>query len=259
MEGRPEIERLCAALADGLARILGGKLCGLYVYGAAAFPETGATGDVDFHAILGSPPTDADRTAILALHAELARDFPPLGAELDGYYLLLADARRTAPPAHLLMPGVVDDSWALHRAHILAGRCIVLRGPDPRTIYPPASWPELETALQGELDYVIRHLGEYPEYCVLNLCRLMYSFETRDVVTSKWRAAGWASALFPSWRELIDRAKRSYARQASDEDRRAMSIGVKDLLAFARERISDCRTRSDPGGERPWRTGDGTG
>ena len=61
-----------------------GKLVGVYVYGAAAFPDSGPTGDIDFHVILAEPLTDPERDAILALHAALARDFPPLGAELDG-------------------------------------------------------------------------------------------------------------------------------------------------------------------------------
>ncbi|GAH04040.1 unnamed protein product, partial [marine sediment metagenome] len=50
-----------------------------------------------------------------------------------------------------------DNSWALHREHILAGRHIILYGPEPKKIYPPATWPEIETALYGELDYVEKH------------------------------------------------------------------------------------------------------
>jgi len=56
-------------------------------------------------------------------------------------------------------------------------------------------------------------------------------------VTSKWRAAAWASATFPQWRELIDRAKRSYLRRSSMEDREAMLAEVGELLSFAREQI----------------------
>ena len=85
--------------------------------------------------------------------------------------------------------GAIDHSWALHREHIRAGRRVILYGPDPDEIYPPAKWPEIESALLGELDFVEKHLHDYPDYCILNLCRLMYSFETSDVVVSKALAA----------------------------------------------------------------------
>lgn len=241
-----EIDRLCHALLKGLLDALDGKLYGLYVYGAATFPETSATGDVDFHAILTAELTEGERLAILDLHRNLARDYPPLGAELDGYYLLLEDARQTSPPAHQLRPEIRDNSWALHRAHILAGRCIVLFGPDPVTIYPPATWDELEQALWGELDYVEEHLVDYPAFCILNLCRLMYSSETRDVVTSKAAAGAWAWDAFPQYRRLIDAARRSYAGQASQIDDQFMLSGVNELFRFARQRIDQSLTCTQP-------------
>jgi hypothetical protein len=231
------IQDISLALLQGLRAALGDKLDGLYIYGAAAFPETSATGDIDFHAILTAKLTEEERLAILELHRDLADDYPPLGAELDGYYILLEDARHASPPIHQLRPEIRDNSWALHRAHILAGRCLVLYGQDPRTIYPLATWGELEQALRGELIYIEEHLNIYPAYCILNLCRLMYSFETRDVVTSKATAGAWAWEAFPQFRRLIDAARRSYAGQATKIDDQLMLSGVKDLFRFARQRI----------------------
>jgi len=233
------IRDLCGALLRGLEAALGEKLYGVYLYGAVAFPEGGSTGDIDFHVILTEAPDDSEKAQLNALHAALARDYPPLGAELDGYYILLEEARRTSPPRHQLLAGVVDDSWALHREHIRAGRCIVLRGPDPKEVYPPASWPELRSALQGELDYVEEHLSQYPDYCVLNLCRLMYSFETGDVVVSKRASAGWAFDAFPEWRPLIEAARRSYDRQATAQDQELLRSEVRALFDFACQRIQD--------------------
>ncbi len=228
---------LCQALTAGLRAILGDKLYGLYVYGAAAFPDAVPTGDIDFHVILADALTDAERDAIAALHRALAQDFPPLGAELDGYYLLLREARQAAPPTHQLRTDIKDDSWALHREHIRAGRCIVLYGPDPKEIYPPATWPEIERALWGELAFVERHLDDYPDYCILNLCRLIYSFQTRDVVISKAAAAAWAYDAFPQWRRHIELARKSYAHQATPQDRAFMLVEVRAFLRFAREQI----------------------
>ena len=232
-----EIKGLCAAFVGGLDAALGGKLYGIYLYGAVAFPEGGATGDLDFHVLLTEALSDGEKTAVDALHARLAQAYPPLGEDLDAYYILLEDARGTSPPPHQLLPGVVDSSWALHRAHFWAGRCIVLHGPDPRQVVPPPTWPELAQALQGEWDYVERHLADYPAYCVLNLCRLIYSFETRDVVISKRASAAWGVVAFPTWQSLIEAAIRAYDGTATPGDQALLKAEVERFFAFARERI----------------------
>ena len=238
-----DIQGLCRSLLQGLKEILADKLHGVYLYGALAFPEAGPTGDIDFHVILTKPLTSTEKSGLDDLHASLARDFPPLGAELDGYYLAVHDARQTAPPPHQLLAGVKDNSWALHREHIRTGRCIPLLGPDPKQIYPTAEWPELADALQGELDYVARHLEEYPDYCILNLCRLMVSYETRDVVISKRASAEWAAAAFAEWSPLIAAATRSYARQATPVDLELLATQVTDFFDFACHRIRDNRRK----------------
>ena len=232
-----DVAGISRAFAEGLLRILGEKLYGVYIYGAAAFPDAVPTGDIDFHVILESELTDEERSNLEKLHQSLAEQFPPLGGEMDGYYLLLADARRATPPRSEMWQRAVDTSWALHRAHIRAGRCIVLYGPDPAEIYLAASWPEIERDLWGELAYVEDHLLDYPDYCILNLCRLIYSFETRDVVVSKAQAAAWAHDALPEWRRHVELAQKSYARQATAEDRQFMLAEVGAFYEFARARI----------------------
>jgi hypothetical protein len=232
-----EIRDLCADLLAGLDAALGSKLYGVYVYGAVAFPEGGATGDLDLHIILREGLAEGEKAALDGLHERLARDHPPLGVDLDAYYLLLEEARQVAPPQHQLSPGIVDKSWALHRAHIRAGRCIVLRGPDPRGIYPPVTWGELAQALQGEWDYVEQHLDEYPAYCVLNLCRLIYSFETQDVVVSKRASAAWGMEAFPTWQSLIEAALTAYDGSATPQDQALIKREVGRFFEFSRDRI----------------------
>jgi len=238
-----DIQGLCQTLREGLKATLGDKLYGIYVYGAAAFPESSFTGDIDFHVILTEALTDEEREAISELHSALARDFPPLGAELDGYYILLAEARRTSPPVHQLRLDLTDEAWALHREHIRAGRCVIVYGPEPKQVYPPATWAELKSALWGELEYVEAHPDEYPDYCILNLCRLMYSFETKEVVISKVTAAGWAQDVFPQWREHIEVARRSYAGQVTLEERQWMKSEARGFFGFACERIRESQAQ----------------
>lgn len=241
MRIQEQVQIVGEAFRQGLRDILGSKLVGAYIYGAAAFPDAVPTGDIDFHVILAESLTMAERTALEALHDELGRRFPPLAVDMDGYYLLLVDARGTHPPRSEMWANAVDDSWALHRAHLRAGRCIVLHGPDPAAIYLPAEWPELEAALLGELAYAEEHVHDYPDYCILNLCRLIYSFQTREVVVSKAFAAEWAKEALPTWRQAVELAMATYPGQATPEQRCFLEAGLEDLLPYARARIEDCR------------------
>lgn len=233
MNVRKQVETISAVMLGGLREILGENLHGFYIYGAAAFPDEFPLGDIDFHVILNQPLTGAERAEIERLHENLARDFPPLGAETDGYYLLLEDARQKEIPKSQMWRRAEDKSWALHRAHILAGRCLILHGPDPKEIYQPAAWEEIKRALAHEFRYVEKHLGQYPDYAILQLCRLIYSCRGRDAVVSKAETAGWAAATFPQWRSLIDLAKKNYARRTTAGEREALQRGAAGFFGFA--------------------------
>lgn len=241
MNVQDQVKNISEMFRKGLLEILGDNLVAAYIHGAAAFPDTVPTGDIDFHVILQGPLTAGERKALETLHAELGRQYPPLVAGMDGYYLLMSDARGAIPPRSQMWANAVDNSWALHRAHLLAGRCIALYGPDPVEIYTAPFWSELETALLGELDYVERHLDEYPDYCVLNLCRLVYSFQVRDVVVTKAFAAEWARKALPAWRNAVELAVATYPGQATVSERRFLCSEVRGLLAFARKHIEACR------------------
>jgi hypothetical protein len=240
---KEQVSAIGEVFVHGLRRILGDKLYGLYIYGAAAFPDDMPTGDIDFHVILTDPLTDHERSRLYELHDSLARDFPPLGVDMDGYYILLADARRTQPPQSEMWQRATDKSWALHRQHIRAGRVIALHGPDPKEIYPTTTWPEIEQALDGELKYAQDHLNEYPHYCILQLCRLIYSYETRNVVISKAQASDWARRALPEWRRHVELAGKSYAGKATEEDKRFMLAEIRAFLEFALARIERARQR----------------
>jgi len=243
LQPRENIRELCAAFTTGLQAILGPKLHGVYIYGAAAFPDTIPSGDVDFHVILEAGLDEIEKGELWNLFDALKRGYPPLGGELDGYFILLADARQSSPPKHQLNTAIVDHSWALHREHILAGRCIVLYGPDPVEIYLPATWEELEEALYSELKFVQNNMAAYPGYSILNLCRLVYSFETRQVVLSKAQAAAWALEALPQWRQLIELAIKSYQGQATPEEQTFMQAEAPWMYSFACERIEAAGSR----------------
>ena len=225
-------------LRDGLLAALGADLRALYLYGALTFAETAGLlgpvpgGDLDYHAILAGPPDAGQRAAVAAHETELARRHPGYGNELDGWFILLADARRADPPRHLLQPGLRDFSWALHRAHWLAGQCVVLHGPDPAQIVPLPGDQELIMALKFELDFAARDPSD--AFAVLNACRIIHSVAAGDVVQSKAGSAAWALAnLRAEHRPAIIAALDSYRGEATPAGRREMAAGRPALITLA--------------------------
>lgn len=197
---------LCLALAERLRVALPGRLQAIYAYGAMVFRETEHLGDLDAHVLLHAPLSQAEQHAVREVHRALTAAFPHVTDEtLDIWYILGSEADLSAP-RHQLDPTWVDTSWALHRAHLLAGYGIPLYGPAPRQILPAPRWQELSASLHAELAFIHDHIDTHPAYGVLNACRLMLSHHTRDVVFSKKASAHWAMRSFPAWKALIDRA-----------------------------------------------------
>jgi hypothetical protein len=233
-----ELQPLCDEFLDGLKTALGGKLHGVYLHGAVLFPDAGPTKDVDFHVVVGEPLTPGECRELDRLDQDLNRRFfPETGDGLDCYYILLADARLSAPPVHQRNLEISDGSWALHRAHMLAGRCVVLMGPEPEQLFLAPSWPELAAALCHELEWIENGLDSYPAYCVLNLCRVMHSFATKEVVISKRGAATGIGTAYPVWGPSIAAAKRWYEDRATDSDDRLLSSQMGRFRRFALGRI----------------------
>lgn len=239
-----DVVSVAQAFADGVADILGSKLYGIYMYGASVFDDAGPIQDIDCHVILTERLAGTERDALRELFGKLAESYPPLGGEVDAYFILLDDAKGTTPPQNQLK-NVFDDSWALHCAHVRAGRYETLLGPEPTEVFPAPTWRDIVTALDHELSYVKEHLC-YPAYCILNLCRIALSYSERDPVKSKWGSGLWATERFPEWEPLIQAALRSYAKEDCDvqpKDHRLLKEQMGDFLACAEEYIGGVRDR----------------
>jgi hypothetical protein len=215
-----QIPKTVAALSDafvaGLEETLPQNFAGLFLYGAACFPPSSVI-DFDGHVLLNEPLTDDDRKNLDAMHARLRA--LPLGDEMDVWYITIDDARSTKPPTHQRNTTMSDGSWALIRAHVHAGRFIQTAGPDPREIVPVPTWPELDDALLSELRWLSDHFDDAPAYVTLNLCRILASYENRDVVLSKLQAGIWAiGALDVDHHPKIRAALSSYEAAKSGAD-----------------------------------------
>jgi len=237
---------LVVALRDALVDALGADLVGLFLLGSVAFPgfEPHAA-DIDFHAVVRDELTDQQRDRLAGVHAELARHYRH-GGLIDGYYLPLEKARRPDVPKGLVGAGpgrishgtASNAAWALEREHVHRGKVIVLHGADPATIYPRPTWLELEAALRGERDWLVPELERAPVYCVLNLCRIAYSFETRDVAVSKLQAAHWSLRTLPDrWHPLVEAALRGYAADLPACERDLLARELPAFLAYVDGRL----------------------
>lgn len=238
-----DVQAVCTALRDGLKAALGSNLHGVYLYGAVVFPETRHILDIDFHVVVKRPLTARENEEVRQLHKELVDEHPIVGDDLDGWYILLDDAQQASPPRHQVYPDLFDNSWALHHAHVRAGYCIVLYGPQPEQVFPAPTWSELLAGLEAERIYIERHLNIYPDYCVLNLCRLLYSHSTKEVVISKHTAAEWALDNFTTWRSLIEAALWSYAREMREGDKRLLESETERFYQFACSMIEEINKR----------------
>ncbi len=225
-----------ARLTSELTGALGAGLHALYLYGAVTFADSEGTGDLDYHAIMSAPVTGPVRAAYQAARDRLAG--APGCDDLDGWVISLAAARGSEPPRHLLLPDLQDYAWALHRAHWLAGRCVVLHGPDPAAIVTTPSWAEQLAGLEAELAYLCAVPPEHDAYAVLNACRILRSLAERDVVQSKFGSAAWAIEQLPAEHgPAIRAALRTYRGTATGSDAKTLEAARPALEAVARRQL----------------------
>jgi hypothetical protein len=202
------------ALRTELVELLGDQLVALWGFGAATMSDAPKRlGDIDSYGILLRAPDHATAEAIDSIHHGIARD---QAIEWDSWYVLADSATAADIPLHAFRDNLPDTSWALHRAHWLAGHYVRLIGKSAERLVSEPSWNEIEEALGHELAFVNKVASAHrdPDYCafaVWNGCRILYSYRTRDVVVSKRAAAGWALQHLPEkWHELIRAAGRAY-------------------------------------------------
>ncbi len=197
------------------------------------FADSEGTGDLDYHAILTGPPDPGQRASYAAACARLS--VLPGCDDLDGWVIGLAQARSSLPPVHLIQARLRDDAWALHRAHWLAGRCVVLHGPSPDSIVAEPGWAQMHHALAAEFRFA--QAGKNDAYAVLNCCRILRSLAEHDVVQSKFGSGWWALDFLPAGHAAaITAAMNSYRGCATTADAAALAADrrvIEDLVAAA--------------------------
>jgi hypothetical protein len=239
----PDVARSAwTRLRDELQAILGDDLVAIWAYGGTTFRDRPTRGgDLDTHVIVERRPDKPTVQRIEDARAAIANQF---GVEWDAWFIVADDARRPEPPRHAYLEGRRDTAWALHRAHWLAGRYVLVFGQEPAAIVPPLTWSELEVDLDRELEHIERHVAEgdtdpyEAAYAILNGSRILRSIETRDVVLSKRAAGEWALGHLPArWHAAIRAAARAHDGQATADDADLLATEMGPFVAMVRERL----------------------
>ena len=239
----PEVAKIAwVRLRDQLQVILRNDLIALWAHGGTTFPDAPRRpGDLDTYAVLDRRPDETTVRRIDEVHDLIARDE---GVDWDAWYVLAGDAHRSQSPRHAFRAGRRDTSWAIHRAHWLAGRYVHLLGREPGEVVPGPTWAELEVDLSRELEHIERHVVEgdtdpfEATYAIFNGSRILHAVETGNVVMSKRSAGAWSLEHLPDrWHPAIHAAGRAYDAPATPDDAELLATAMAPFVAMVRKRL----------------------
>lgn len=229
-------------LRDQLAEALGDELVAMWAYGGTiSAPADARIGDLDTFVVLKRPVEPGTAAAIEAAEAAISK---ARGVEWDTWYVLEADARRPDMPPHAFRDRL-SESWAIDRAHWLAGRYLLLHGREPSEIVPVPSREEISVALEAEVDHLERHVAAgdtdpyEATYAFLNGSRIVRALETGDVAITKREAGAWGlEHLDMRWAPALEAARRAYDDKASADDTDLLAREMGPFVAMVRDRLA---------------------
>lgn len=248
----PEPARFAwTGLRNELESILGEDLVAMWAFGGTVAVEgPPRSADLDTYVIVRRPIDEPKAQTIEGAQAIIAEH---MGVEWDAWYVLEADARRPEAPRHAWREDRLDTTWAINRAHWLAGRYVLLFGREPAEIVAPPAWRELEVDLDRELEHLEAHVAEgdtdpyEATYAILNGSRIVRALETGDVAISKRAAGLWGLDHLPDrWHPALRAAGRAYDGQSTAEDVDLLALEMAPFVAMVRERLPASRIREAP-------------
>lgn len=236
------------SLRDELRAILGSDLVAMWAHGGSvSIGDPPHVGDLDAHILVAHGPDAVTVRRLEEAEGSIARAH---GAEWDNWYIQADDARRSDPPRHAWRDDRRDTSWAINRAHWLAGRYVPLHGPEPAAIVIAPSRKEITDELAREVEHLERHVLEgdtdpyEATYAFLNGSRVLRALDTHDVALSKRAAGTWALEQLPTrWHPPLQAAVRTYDGQPAAGDAELLAADMAPFVAYVRERLPDAGDR----------------
>jgi len=221
----PATNTMLAEWVEGLRRLLGKNIVGLYLSGSLAcgdfVPERS---DIDLQAVVRSPLTQDELRSVEQLHREIERRCPQWANRIECSYVpvqLMLELRPPATPrpwwgfGTLYAEAPAGNEWIINH-YLLSRLGIALEGPAFNELIPPIDIHDVRQASARDLfqEWVPKidnaawlSNSHYQSYLVLNLCRILHTV-IQGEPRSKKVAGQWAKAAYPQWQNLIEEAEK---------------------------------------------------
>jgi hypothetical protein len=249
----PAINNVLTAWAEGLKRLLGKQIVGLYLSGSLAYGDfVPDRSDIDLQAVVSGPLTEDELNLIEQLHQNIERGCPEWANRIECSYVPGELMREPTPPrtprpwwgfGTLYRAAPAGNEWIINH-YLLARHGIVIAGPDFRELIPPIDIDSVRHASARDLfqewvpkvdDAAWLSNSHFQSYLVLNLCRILHTV-IQGQPGSKKVAGQWAKSEYPQWKNLIEEAERW--RYGAEMKRRADAVA---FLRFAVDRVSEAK------------------
>jgi hypothetical protein len=252
----PAINSVLSEWVEGVKRLLGRKLVGLYLSGSLAYGDfVPERSDIDLQAVVQIPLTQDELRSAEQLHKDIERKCPEWANRIECSYVPLELMRELRPPATprpwwgfgtFYAEAPAGNEWIINH-YLLSKHGIRLAGPDFNDLIPPIEIDHVRRASARDLfqewvpkidDAEWLSNSHYQSYLVLNLCRILHTV-VHGEPGSKKVAGDWAKAMYPQWKSLIEEAERwSYG------DKMKRQADAVAFLRFAVERVNETKLLS---------------
>src|SRR5215469_723863 len=156
----PAINTLLTEWAEGLKRLLGKKIVGLYLSGSLADGDfVPDRSDIDLQAVLRNPLTENELRSVEQLHKEVERGCPEWAERIECSYVPLELLRELTPPAKarpwwgfgtFCAEAPAGNEWIINH-YLLSRHGIALEGPDFNKLILPIDIHEVRQASARDL------------------------------------------------------------------------------------------------------------
>ena len=253
----PDVNEILNLLLTNTKNILQDQFIGMYLFGSLAIGDFDQFSDIDVLIATDGSISEDLFSKLKAMHTKMAKTDSPWAVQQEVSYIpqnaLLRFDRPNIIHPHLdrgagevLHMMAHESDWIVQR-HILRERGVIVAGPDLKSLIDPVSPNELRQSVIDALPLWIDPILEdptqikkrgYQSFCVLSLCRMLYTLQNKAIL-SKPNAAKWAmDNLDSKWQPLIARA--IVGRQNPNLE--AESDDIQQTLDMMRY-VSDCTTK----------------
>lgn len=247
----PDLNQVLDELVQSIRAVLGETLLGFYLQGSFAVGDFDQHSDCDFTAVINQALTEAEVTALQAMHARIFQLDCAWAQHLEGSYFpqaVLRDYHQRHTLLWYLDNGHAQLIQATHDNTIVVRLTlqqfgVTLNGPPSATLIDPIP----VEAFRQEMLVHLRSWGAqilsdptqinnhfFQCFAVFHFCRLLHNLSTGKP-GSKLAATRWAQAkLDPVWHGLIERAWLGRPVPELSVRRPADPVDLQQTLRFIR-------------------------